>query len=105
MVRDAGASEVHVRISCPPTAWPCHYGINMPTREELIAASKSIEEIREFVGADSLAYLSLAGTAAAVAGPPESYCMACWNGDYRVDVSAMDSRQQVLFPIRTEEEA
>ena len=57
MIRDAGASEVHLRISCPPTAWPCHYGINMPTREELIASGHSVEEIRKFIKADSLAYL------------------------------------------------
>ena len=61
MVRDAGAAEVHVRISCPPTRFPCHYGIDMPTREELIAANHSVEEICRFIGADSLGYLSLEG--------------------------------------------
>src|SRR6185503_5145998 len=90
MVRDAGASEVHLRVSCPPTRWPCHYGIDMPTREELIASSHSIEEIAGFVGADSLAYLSLEGMLDAVSGPPDSYCTACWTGDYRIDVSAQD---------------
>ena len=104
MVRDAGAAEVHLRISCPPTAWPCHYGINMPTREELIASTKSVDEIRDFIGADSLAYLSLEGTRSAVSGPGESYCQACWSGDYRVDVSGVDRRQAALFPIHTEEE-
>lgn len=104
MVRDAGAAEVHVRVSCPPTAWPCHYGINMPTREELIASTKSVDEIRDFIGADSLAYLSLEGTRSAVSGPGESYCQACWSGDYRVDVSGVDRRQAALFPIHTEEE-
>ena len=104
MVRDAGAAEVHVRISCPPTAWPCHYGIDMPTREELIASSHDLEEIRRFVGADSLAYLSLDGMLAAVSGPDESYCTACWTGDYRVPISAEDRRQAELFPIRVEED-
>ncbi len=103
MVRDAGATEVHLRISCPPTRWPCHYGIDMPTREELIAASHSVEEIAGFVGADSLAYLSLDGMLAAVSGPKDSYCTACWTGDYRIDVAAQDRRQAMLFPIRSEE--
>jgi amidophosphoribosyltransferase len=103
MIRDAGASEVHVRISCPPTAWPCHYGINMPTREELIASGHSVEEIREFIKADSLAYLSLDGMLGALSGDPDSYCTACWTGEYRVQVSEEDGRQQDLFPIRIEE--
>ncbi len=103
MVRDAGASEVHMRISCPPTAWPCHYGIDMPTREELVASSHDVEQIREFLGADSLAYLSLDGLRGSVSGPPESYCTACWTGDYRVPISAEDRRQAELFPIRAEE--
>ena len=103
MIRDAGAAEVHVRISCPPTAWPCHYGINMPTREELIASSHSVEEIRDYIKADSLAYLSLEGMLGALSGEPDSYCTACWTGDYRVQISAEDQRQQDLFPIRVEE--
>ena len=103
MIRDAGATEVHMRISCPPTAWPCHYGINMPTREELIAFSHSVEEIREFINADSLAYLSLEGMLGALSGEPDSYCTACWTGEYRVQISDEDRRQQELFPIRVEE--
>jgi amidophosphoribosyltransferase len=104
MIRDAGATEVHVRISCPPTAFPCHYGIDMPTREELIAADHSVEEIREFINADSLAYLSLEGTQGAVSGPPDSYCTACWTGDYCVPLSGEDRQQQELFPIRLEDQ-
>jgi amidophosphoribosyltransferase len=103
MVRDAGAREVHLRISCPPTRWPCHYGIDMPTREELIAASHDVEEIRRLVGADSLAYLSLDGMLAAVSGAPESYCTACWTGEYRVAQASEDRRQAELFPLRAEE--
>ncbi len=102
MVRDAGAREVHVRISCPPTRWPCHYGIDMPTREELVAATHSLQEIRDFLAADSLGYLSLEGMLAALSGDPESYCTACWTGDYRVPVVPGDRRQAELFPIRTE---
>ena len=103
MIRDAGATEVHMRISCPPTRWPCHYGIDMPTQEELIASSHSVEEICEFIGADSLAYLSMEGMLSALSGDPDSYCTACWSGDYRVLISEEDERQQQLFPIRAEE--
>ncbi len=105
MVREAGATEVHLRISCPPTRWPCHYGIDMPTREELIAASHDVDGIRELTGADTVAYLSLEGMLSCVSGPAESYCTACWNGDYRVEVSEQSRRQRRLFPIRAEEEA
>jgi amidophosphoribosyltransferase len=102
MVREAGAREVHVRIPSPPTRWPCHYGIDTPNREELIAASHSVEEIAAFIGADSLAYLSLSGVLASVSGRPDSYCTACWTGDYRVPISSRDRRQAELFPIRVE---
>jgi amidophosphoribosyltransferase len=105
MVRDAGAAQVHVRISAPPTQWPCHYGIDTPTRGELIASDHSVEEIRRFVEADSLAYLSLDGLLASVSGPRDSYCTACWTGDYRVPISAEDKRQAELFPIRAEDHA
>ncbi|MES1241052.1 MAG: amidophosphoribosyltransferase [Acidobacteriota bacterium] len=102
MIREGGAAEVHVRISAPPTQWPCHYGIDTPTREELIAARHSLEEIRQYIEADSLAYLSLEGMLASVSGPPESYCTACWTGDYRVPNG--DRRQAELFPARVESE-
>ncbi|HEX9669906.1 MAG TPA: amidophosphoribosyltransferase [Thermoanaerobaculia bacterium] len=104
MVREAGAAEVHVRISAPPTRWPCRYGIDTPTRAELIAASHDVEGIREFIEADSLGYLSLDGMLAAVSGPRDSYCTACWTGDYRVPLSPQDQRQAELFPIRAEGE-
>jgi amidophosphoribosyltransferase len=103
LVRDAGAAEVHVRISAPPTEWPCHYGIDTPTRGELIASEHSVEEIRRYVEADSLAYLSLDGLLASVSGPRDSYCTACWTGEYRVPISAQDKRQAELFPIRAED--
>jgi len=103
MVREAGAAEIHVRISAPPTQWPCHYGIDTPTREELIASHHTVEEIRRFIEADSLAYLSLEGMLASVSGPPESYCNACWTGEYRVPLTPRDQRQAELFPIQVEE--
>ncbi len=104
MLRDAGATEIHVRISCPPTRWPCHYGIDMPTREELVASSHDVEEIRRFLGAESLAYLSLDGLLKGVSGPAASYCTACWSGRYRVPLSGRDPRQADLFPIRLDSE-
>ena len=83
MVRSAGAKEVHMRISCPPTISPCFYGVDTPSKKELIAANKSIEEIREFIGADSLAYLSLPGLKKACGdGEKTTYCTACYTGAY-----------------------
>jgi amidophosphoribosyltransferase len=105
MMREAGAAEVHLRISSPPTRWPCYYGIDTPRRTELIAAQKSVEEIRAFVEADSLGYLSLEGLVGCMGGAKASYCTACWSGDYRVPISAHDRRQSELFPIRAEEES
>jgi len=86
LVRQAGATQVHVRISSPPTIGSCHYGIDTPTREELIAALRPLEEVREFIGADSLGYLSLEGIAKAVEARPGEFCMACFTDDYPVDV-------------------
>ncbi len=83
MVRNAGAKEVHMRISCPPTISPCFYGVDTPSKKELIAANKSVEEIREFIGADSLAYLSLPGMKKACGdGVKTTYCTACYTGTY-----------------------
>ncbi|HEV8169356.1 MAG TPA: amidophosphoribosyltransferase, partial [Pyrinomonadaceae bacterium] len=82
MVREAGAKEIHVRISCPPTISPCYYGVDTPNKSELIAANMSVEEIRKFIEADSLGYLSLEGMIAATELSPDSSCVACWNGKY-----------------------
>ena len=83
MVRDAGAKEVHMRISCPPTKSPCYYGVDTPSKNQLIAANKSVEEIREYIGADSLAYLSLEGLRKAAGEDDQSiYCTACYTGKY-----------------------
>lgn len=84
MVKAAGASEVHLRISCPPTISPCFYGVDTPSRAELIAATHTTEEIRKYVGADSLAYLSLEGLRAAVGSGQQSYCTSCYTGVYPV---------------------
>jgi len=83
MVRGAGAKEVHLRISCPPTISPCFYGVDTPSKKELIAANKSLEEIRQFIEADSLAYLSLDGLLNACATKDKiGYCTACYTGNY-----------------------
>jgi amidophosphoribosyltransferase len=83
MIRGAGATEVHMRISCPPTISPCFYGVDTPSKKQLIAANKSIEEIREHIGADSLAYLSLEGMKKACGeGEKTNYCTACYTGSY-----------------------
>lgn len=87
MVRDAGAREVHMRISCPPTIAPCYYGVDTPTREELIASQYSVEEIRDFLEADSLGYLSLKGMLEACGDAGESkFCTACYTGKYPTDL-------------------
>ncbi len=87
LVRQAGAREVHVRISCPPTISPCFYGIDTPTEEELIAAQLSVPEIRMTIGADSLGYLSLAGMHRAVRAAVGDFCAACFTGDYPLPVT------------------
>jgi amidophosphoribosyltransferase len=84
MVKAAGASEVHLRISCPPTISPCFYGVDTPSRAELIAATHTIDEIRKYVGADTLAYLSLDGLRQAVGTDQQSYCTSCYTGVYPV---------------------
>jgi amidophosphoribosyltransferase len=81
MVRGTGAKEVHLRISCPPTTSPCFYGVDTPSKRDLIAANNTIEEIRQFIEADSLAYLSLDGLYQACGGH-QGFCVACYTGNY-----------------------
>jgi amidophosphoribosyltransferase len=88
MVRNAGAREVHLRISCPPTLSPCFYGVDTPTRKELIAANHTVDEIRRFVEADSLGYLSLGGLRKAVQDTQGQYCLACYTGNYPTQLPA-----------------
>ncbi len=84
MLRDAGATEVHMRISAPPIKHPCHYGIDMSTREEMIAHERSVAEIAAELGCDSLAYLSLDGVYEAVGATRATHCDACFTGEYPV---------------------
>ncbi|MFN3528007.1 MAG: phosphoribosyltransferase family protein, partial [Candidatus Altarchaeaceae archaeon] len=88
-LKEAGAKEVHVRITCPPIKFPCKFGIDMHTKKEFIAANKSVEEIREFIGADSLYYLSMESLIKAIG--TENLCLGCLTGKY-----PMKKKQQVL---------
>jgi amidophosphoribosyltransferase len=98
MIRDAGAREVHLRIASPPTQWPCFYGIDTPTRRELIASSHSVEEIARYVTADSLGFLSLEGMLAAV-GDKDSFCHACFSGQYAIPFTPPGKRQMRLVGV------
>jgi len=91
MVRQAGAREVHLRISCPPTISPCFYGVDTPNRSELIASNHKVEEIRRFVEADSLGYLSLSSLRQAVADHKHEYCYSCYTGDYPTELVSIES--------------
>lgn len=86
LLREAGAAEVHMRITSPPVAWPCFYGIDTDTQEQLIASSKSVEETRDFIGADSLAYLSLPAMVEATGAPADRFCLACFDGVYPIEI-------------------
>ena len=81
-IRDAGAKEVHMLVSCPPTRYPCYYGIDFSSKGELIANGKRVEEIRDFIGLDSLGYLSLEGMVAASEMDKNSFCLSCYTGSY-----------------------
>ena len=96
LLRKAGAKEVHVRVSAPPIFHPCFYGIDTQIETELIAATHSLPEIREFIGADSLAYLSIRGVLAALDLPYERFCFACFDGHYPEPVPYDVNRKQVL---------
>jgi amidophosphoribosyltransferase len=97
MLRGSGAREVHMRISSPPIQWPCYYGIDTPTRKELIASSHAPEEIRRYLGADSLGYLSLDGMLKATGADPAHFCHACFTGNYRVGIEPETTPQLRLF--------
>ncbi|MDD5748358.1 MAG: amidophosphoribosyltransferase [Actinomycetota bacterium] len=101
VLKEAGAKEVHMRVCCPPIKFPCFYGIDTANRDELIASKLSVEEIREFLGADSLHYLSMENLIDSCAMEKENFCTACFDGNYPIDVPE-DSR---LSKLRLEEKA
>jgi amidophosphoribosyltransferase len=101
MVRDAGAREVHMRISCPPTVSPCFYGVDTPSRSQLIAANKTVEEIRQYIGADSLAYLSMAGLRDACGdGEKTAYCTSCYTGIYPTEFVPLDQIRPAIAAVK-----
>jgi len=96
MLREAGAAEVHVRISSPPVSWPCFYGIDFATRAELIAGNQSVAEIRESIGADSLGFVSLATLVEATIQPAQDLCRACFDGEYPIPVAEAERGKHLL---------
>ena len=99
MLKDSGAAEVHMRISSPPTSWPCYYGIDTPERRDLIGSSHSVEEIRDFIEADSLGYLSENGLLEAVRNgddPRQLYCTACFTGKYLMKSEAKNEEEAAV---------
>jgi amidophosphoribosyltransferase len=103
-IRRAGAKEIHLRVSCPPIRHPCFYGIDFPTSQELIAHNRTVEEIRDFLEVDSLAYLSLEGMLSCLKSTPENYCTACWSGHYKLPIDepqtkfSFEREQLTMFP-------
>ncbi len=102
-LRKAGAKEIHMRIACPPIKNPCYYGVDFPTKEELLANNRSMDEIKEYLEVDSVGYISLQGLLECADKPADHYCTACWSGNYRIPVStvvnkfSMERYQMQLF--------
>ena len=99
MLREAGAAEVHVRISSPPVTWPCFFGIDFASRAELIAGNLTMDEIRQSIGADSLGFVSLEGLIAATTLPASRLCLGCFTGDYPIPVTEAEQGKHVLEPV------
>jgi amidophosphoribosyltransferase len=85
-IRQAGAKEIHMRVSCPPLRFPCFYGIDFPTKEELLANNRDLDQIRDFLGVDSIGYMSIEGLLSCAILPADHYCTACWTGRYRIPI-------------------
>jgi len=102
-IRQAGAKEIHMRVSCPPLRYPCFYGVDFPTREELLANNRNLKQIKEFLEVDSVGYMSLEGLLSCAVLPDDHYCTACWNGKYRIPVDitvnkfALEHHQTHMF--------
>ena len=103
MLREAGAREVHMRISSPPIKWPCFYGIDMPDQDELIGSRMSVEEIRSHIAADSLAYLSIEGMVGATQVPTEDFCTACFSSRYPIPIPDKELRDKHVLESPTEQ--
>ncbi len=88
-LRKAGAKEIHMRVACPPIRFPCFYGVDFPTKEELVANDRTMKQICDFLEADSIGYISLEGLLSCASLPGDHYCTACWSGKYKIPVSTM----------------
>ena len=101
MLRESGAAEIHLRITSPPIRWPCFYGIDMSTRAELVASDLGVEEIREYVGADTLGYLSLDGMVAATGDEKDRFCRACFDGEYPIPIPEHAGKFLLEHPVKS----
>jgi len=103
VLRQAGAKEIHMRVSCPPIRYPCFYGVDFPTKEELLANNRNLEQIKDFLEVDSIGYMSLEGLLSCASLPADHYCTACWNDRYKIPVDiavskfAMERYQMHMF--------
>jgi amidophosphoribosyltransferase len=97
LLREAGAKEIHLRITSPPVRWPCFYGIDMATKAELVASSLEVDEITQYIGADSLAYLSVASLVRSTGQPGERFCRACFDGMYPIAIPEEAAEQSAKF--------
>ncbi|MHC4509893.1 MAG: amidophosphoribosyltransferase [Planctomycetota bacterium] len=91
-LRQAGAKEIHMRVSCPPIRFPCFYGVDFPTKEELLANNRDLDQIKEFLEVDSVGYVSLEGILSCATLPANHYCTACWSGDYRIPIDVVGNK-------------
>ncbi len=102
-LREAGAKQIHMRVSCPPLRFPCFYGVDFPTKEELLANNRNLEQIKDFLEVDSVGYMSLDGLLSCAVLPDDHYCTACWNGGYRIPIDtivnkfALEHQQMRMF--------
>jgi amidophosphoribosyltransferase len=105
-LRQAGAKEIHTRVSCPPIRFPCYYGVDFPTKEELLANNRTLPQIRDFLEVDSIGYMSLEGLLGCANLPADHYCTACWTGRYRIPVNAAGTKLALeRYPMPTFEES
>jgi len=105
-LRQAGARQIHMRVSCPPIRYPCFYGVDFPTKEELLANNRDLDQIKEFLEVDSVGYMSIEGLLSCASLPKDHYCTACWTGDYRIDMdSSVGKLATERYQLRFFEEA
>jgi amidophosphoribosyltransferase len=97
--KDAGATEIHLRISCPPHRFGCYYGIDFPAKTSLVAHNKTVQDIKKYLGVDSLGYLSINGMLKCLPGTKRDFCIACWKGNYPIRVKELDKLALEKTPV------